>query len=48
MRYDAPASREDREKSVPAELDRIADVCLHFRPKRKQKKLLAKKRRKAR
>jgi hypothetical protein len=48
MRYDAPATREERLKNVPVELDKIADVALNYRPKRKAKKLKPRKRGKAR
>jgi hypothetical protein len=46
VRYDAPASREDRLKNVPIELDKMSDAALHYRPKNKAKKLRPKKRKK--
>ena len=48
MRYDAPATREERLKNIPVELDAIADSTLRYRPKNKAKKLKPRKRRKAR
>jgi hypothetical protein len=47
MRYDLPASREDRLKNVPLELYKMADAVLGFRPKNKAKNLRPKKRKKA-
>ena len=46
MRYDAPATREDRLKNVPVEMDAMADAALRYRPKNKAKKLKPRKRRK--
>jgi hypothetical protein len=48
MRYDAPATREERLKNVPIELDKISDAALNYRPKRKAKKLKPRKRGKPR
>ena len=39
MRYDTPATREERLKNVPIILDLIADAALNYRPKRKAKQL---------
>ena len=47
MRYDDAKTREERLKNVPVELDKIADVALNYRPKRKANKPKARKRRKA-
>jgi hypothetical protein len=48
MRYDAPATREERLKNVPTEMDAMADAALRYRPKNKAKKLKPRKRGKAR
>lgn len=49
MRYDEPGlNRQQRMKNVPVELDAMTDAALRYRPKKKQKKLEPKKRRKAR
>jgi hypothetical protein len=48
VRYDQPATREERLKNVPTELDAMADAALRYRPKNKAKKMKPRKRRKAR
>jgi hypothetical protein len=42
-----PPVCEERLKSVPVELDKIADVCLNYRPKSRAKKAKRRKKRKA-
>lgn len=44
MRYDAPATREERLKNVPVEMDAMADAVLRYRPRNKAKKLKPRKR----
>lgn len=46
MRYDEGKTREERLKTVPLELDKMADAALTYRPKNKAKSLRPKKRKK--
>ena len=47
MRYDEGATRDERMKPIPPELDKMADAALTYRPKNKAKNLRPKKRKKA-